>query len=224
MKDPYSVLGVSSDASMEEVTAAYRKLARKYHPDINPDDVTAEEKMRQINAAYEQIKTGETGGVNYEQADGSYGPQREYDSSRGSYQGDDPYGGFNFDFEDIFGSFFGGGDPYVQAEMYMSRGQYQYAGQILSQINNRDARWYYLCARANAGAGNQVSALNYANEAVRMEPANRQYQQLLEQFKSGNYTYQNAGRQSGYNMENMGSSFLSIMLMQLFCCFCCRLF
>jgi molecular chaperone DnaJ len=209
---------------MEEVTAAYRKLARKYHPDINPDDVTAEEKMRQINAAYEQIKTGETGGVNYEQADGSYGPQREYGSSRGSYQGDDPYGGFNFDFEDIFGSFFGGGDPYVQAEMYMSRGQYQYAGQILSQINNRDARWYYLCARANAGAGNQVSALNYANEAVRMEPANRQYQQLLEQFKSGNYTYQNAGRQSGYNMENMGSSFLSIMLMQLFCCFCCRLF
>lgn len=222
MNDPYSILGVTREASMDEVTAAYRKLARKYHPDINPGDVAAEEKMRQINSAYEQIKTGKTGGVNYEQPDGSYGPQSEYNAGRGAYQGEDPYGGFNF--EDIFGSFFGGGDPLTQAELYINRGEYQYAGQILSGISNRDARWYYLCARANAGAGNSVSALNYANEAVRMEPANVEYQQLLQQFKEGNYNYKNAGNRSGYNMESMGKSFLNILLMQLFCCFCCRPF
>jgi len=226
MNDPYSILEVSRDASMEEVTTAYRKLARKYHPDINPGDEKAEEKMRQINAAYEQIKTGKIGGVGYEQPDGSYGPQSQYNQS-GSYQGEDAYGGFNF--EDLFGSFFGGdyqqgGDPLRQVEMYINKGQYQYAGQLLSKINNRNARWYYLSALANIGAGNKVSALNYANEAVRMEPYNPQYSQFLEQLKSGNYNYQNTGRQYGYDMERRGSGFLSLLLMQLFCCFCCRPF
>ena len=51
MQDPYSVLGVPESASLNEVTAAYRKLAKKYHPDLNPGDKAAEQKMRQINAA-----------------------------------------------------------------------------------------------------------------------------------------------------------------------------
>ncbi|HIW21838.1 MAG TPA: DnaJ domain-containing protein [Candidatus Dorea intestinavium] len=223
MNDPYSVLGVSKEASLEEVTAAYRKLARKYHPDINPGDKLAEEKMRQINAAYDQIKTGQTGGASYEQPDGSYTTQSEYNAQRGAYGGEGAYGSYNFD--DLFGSFFtGGGDPLSQVEFYINRGQYQYAGQVLAQIKNRNARWYYLGARANAGAGNQVSALNYINEAVRLEPANIEYQQLLQQFKEGNYNYRDVGSRSGYNMENMGRSFLNILLMQLFCCFCCRPF
>lgn len=73
MEDPYSILGVSPGASDEELTQAYRKLAKKYHPDINPGNKTAELKMREVNAAYEQIKKQKTGGANYEQADGSYG-------------------------------------------------------------------------------------------------------------------------------------------------------
>ena len=54
--DPYKVLGVSPNASDEEVKAAYRKLAKKYHPDLNPGDEYAAQKMNEINAAYEQIK------------------------------------------------------------------------------------------------------------------------------------------------------------------------
>ena len=56
MDDPYKVLGVSPDASDEEVKRAYRALAKKYHPDRNPGDAAAAQKMREINAAYEQIK------------------------------------------------------------------------------------------------------------------------------------------------------------------------
>ena len=55
-KDPYQVLGVSPDASDDEIKAAYRNLAKKYHPDLNPGDATAAKKMNEINAAYDQIK------------------------------------------------------------------------------------------------------------------------------------------------------------------------
>lgn len=53
MNDPYSVLGVSKDASEDEIKRAYRRLAKKYHPDLNPGDPEAARKMTEINAAFE---------------------------------------------------------------------------------------------------------------------------------------------------------------------------
>ena len=57
ISDPYKVLGVSPTASEQEIAKAYRKLAKKYHPDLNPGDEEAAKKMSEINAAYEQIKS-----------------------------------------------------------------------------------------------------------------------------------------------------------------------
>ena len=85
MRDPYEVLGVSRDASDEEVKKAYRKLAKQYHPDVNPGDKTAEEKMKEINAAYDAIKNGTAA---------QYGSQGGYAGQSGGYGGYG-YGGYS---------------------------------------------------------------------------------------------------------------------------------
>lgn len=76
MFDPYSVLGVSRDASDEEIKKAYRKLSRKYHPDANinnPNKEQAEEKFKEVQQAYEQIMKEKEYGSSYGNAGGYYG-------------------------------------------------------------------------------------------------------------------------------------------------------
>ena len=71
-KNPYTVLGVSENATDEEIRAAYRRLAKQYHPDLNPNDPTAAAKMNDVNVAYDQIKTAEKRAAYRESAQQSY--------------------------------------------------------------------------------------------------------------------------------------------------------
>ena len=82
MTDPYKVLGVPTTATDDEVKVAYRRLAKKYHPDANPGDKVAEQRMKEINAAYDQIMNKTSPGAN--QGYGGY--------SSGGYAGYDPFG------------------------------------------------------------------------------------------------------------------------------------
>ena len=88
--DPYKVLGVSPNASEEEITKAYRRLAKKYHPDLNPGDAAAAEKMSEINAAYDMIKSGKAP----QSSAGGYG-NAGYGAG-GSYTGGYTSGGYTY--------------------------------------------------------------------------------------------------------------------------------
>ena len=97
MKDPYSVLGVRADASDEEISKAYKNLARKYHPDLHPGDKAAEQKMTEINAAYESIKAFRSGKQTYGYEDG--GRSGDPGAYRYASDGQTFYG---FDFDEMF--------------------------------------------------------------------------------------------------------------------------
>ena len=194
VQDPYKVLGVSRDASEEEIKKAYRELSKKYHPDLNPGDESAAKRMSEINAAYEQIQKGDTG-PSYS---GSYGGGSSYGSrGSGSYGN---YGGFGF--EDFFSGFGGGSygsgsrqqqerGEYQAARNYIRNGMYREALNALSgvEVNERDARWYYLNAMANYKAGNRVAALEAAKRACEIEPDNEEYRKLLQSIQSGSNYY-----------------------------------
>ena len=189
--DPYKVLGVSPDASDEEIKRAYRRLAKKYHPDLNPGDAEAARKMQEINTAYEQIKNPEKAAPS-----GGYNPYGGYYRQR-SYEGS-------------------GDDQYQQAAyQYLRFGRYQEALNALQNATERNARWYYLSALANDGLGNQVTALEHIRRAVSMDPDNEEYLDTLNAIENGGAAYRRqAGNFRGFTMH--GSPLANLCL----CWFC----
>lgn len=103
-RDYYEVLGVSKSATDDEIKKAYRSLAKKYHPDLNPGDAEAEKKFKEANEAYEVLSDSDKRDK-YDR----FG-HAAFDPSSGGGSGFGGFGGFggDFDFGDIFSSFFGG--------------------------------------------------------------------------------------------------------------------
>lgn len=164
--NPYRVLGVPDGASEEECTKAYKKLAKKYHPDLNPNNKEAEEKMAEINAAYDQIKSGaasETNPYSYGSYNSSYYNQSR---SRRTSTNSAP---------DYLGS----------AAQFIKTGQYQQAINLLNTIDDRNARWYYLSAVANMSVGNRRIAEDHIKTAYAKEPNNITYRQAYQNIING---------------------------------------
>ena len=207
MFDPYSVLGVSRDASDEEIKKAYRKLSRKYHPDANinnPNKAQAEEKFKEVQQAYEQIMK-----------------EREYGSSYGS---NGNYGGYGYG---GFGSQTNNGYQDEEAVRrqaaanFIQSGHYREAMNVLSSLNQRNGQWYYLSSMANMGLGNNVNALSDIRQAVNMEPDNLQYRMLLQRMEGGGTWYQEQQNPFGGMPSDNGDYCMKLCLANVLCNLCC---
>lgn len=240
MRDPYEVLGVQRGASDDEIKKAYRAKCKRWHPDLNPNDPTAEEHFKEVQAAYDAITKGDTGpqmGGNpyggYQQqgynrqgyGQQGYGQQNYgytgFDGFDG-FEGFDPFGfGFGFGGYQQAGPSASGTDtPEMQAARnFVANGRYAEARRVLDGMNSRSARWYYLSSLANQGLGNSIDALQDARRAVQLDPNNTEYQMHLRRMQNPGQTYrtQTTYAQPGGLMRWCWS----MILLNLLCNCCC---
>lgn len=244
--DPYKVLGVSRNATPEEIKRAYRKKAKEYHPDLHPNDPTAARKMNEVNEAYDMLTNPEKYASRQQQQrqqgqqQGGYSTQQGgYSNQQRSYQGPggwaSDFGGFSF--EDIFGFGFeersagnamnpepeAGDSPEIRRVITAIRNRaYQEAVRILTNIpsTGRNARWYYLSALANHGMGNTVTAADHMQRAVQLDPNNRMYHQLLQQFRRAGQTYEQNARGFNTGAVDMQKLCLGLCAANFFCTYC----
>lgn len=238
--DPYSVLGISKDASKEEIKKAYRQKAKEYHPDLHPNDEKAAEKMNEINEAYDMLsnpdkyqesKQPKSGHENYSQ--GRYYQKNTYGgASNQGYESQDDFWGFGF--EDIFGfntrthplqkptSYRDDSENIRQAVDFICMDKFEYANQVLNQVisSERDARWHYLNSLSNYGLGNQIRALEEIQKAVQMEPNNQEYMQAYNSMRQNGNEYQTTGEDFRKAAEGMHRYCMSFCTLQFMCMFC----
>ena len=169
MNNPYEVLGVSETATDEEVKAAYRNLAKKYHPDNYTDSPladVAEQKMKEINEAYDMINQMRQKG----KGTGSTGSS-SYNANSSSSQ-------------------------FYNVRIYIQRGLLDQADQILENTaqSMRTAEWHYLKGMIAYRRGWSEQAFSYFTTACNMDPNNTEYRAALNNMQN-----QRAYNYGGFN-------------------------
>lgn len=187
MRDPYSVLGVDQNASDEEIKKAYRELARKYHPDNyqnNPLADLAEEKMKEINEAYDAITKSRAGGGGYQQSSGSYGQQRSYGGSANP--------------------------TFAQIRNLINAGDLQTAERLLLEVPQKNGEWYFLSGSIAYRKGWLDEAMQNYSLACQMDPGNMEYRQALAMMQQGGQAYRPYGYSGGMDGLDCCTSLLCL--------------
>ena len=208
MTDPYQVLGVSPSATDEQIKNADRELARKYHPDNyvnNPLADLAQEKMKEINEAYDQIQRQRK--QQQQSYSGQASANRGYSNagySRQSYSGQ-------------------GRSQFADIRQLLNSNRLSEAEELLEGIpqQRRDAEWYYLRGRVFYVHGWLDQAYSYYTRAVQMNPGNAEYQTALNQLMWQRNTGRPSGGYGDYRNVQSGGMSGCDMCSGLICADCC---
>lgn len=208
MRDPYQVLGVPSTATDEEVKKAYRDLARKYHPDNyhdNPLADLAQERMKEINEAYEAVQS-----------------QRKAQRSGGYSAGGQRYGGQGYGYQSGYQNGYQGGytSRYQRVRMAVSSGDLNLAEELLNAQSDHDAEWNFLKGAICYRRGWLDEARRYYQTAVTMAPDNPEYQRALDILEGRGTAY----RPEGYGDVTTGACGDSSCLRLCGATLCCNAF
>lgn len=188
MENPYKVLGIREGASVDEIKAAYKELAKKYHPDKyvnNPLGDLAAEKMKEINEAYDYLM--KNGGK----------------QSNGNYSGG--YGGQNT-------------SKYGYIRNLINSGNIAQAESQLMGMNTRDAEWNYLMGVIMMRKGWYDSAYQHLSRATSMAPHNMEYANAFNSINQSGNIYRNMGGARGYNQGGMSTCDCCSNLICADCC------
>lgn len=195
--NPYEVLGIKPGASQDEIKSAYRKLIKQYHPDKfidNPLKNLAEEKMIEINEAYNAL-TKNSGNNNYNSSSSSnYNNSSSYNNTSNT----------SYEFQEIRRS--------------IQTGNYAFAESKLNSITNRTAEWNYLYGAVMLNKGWFDSALQHMNTAVNMDPNNFEYRQGLNSLRQRSNSYSNPYyRTTNTNNADMCNCCLNLWCLDSLC-------
>ncbi|MDR1620076.1 MAG: DnaJ domain-containing protein [Clostridiales bacterium] len=177
--NPYKVLGVSEDATQEEIRKAYRGMVKKYHPDKyadNPLKELANEKLKEINEAYEMLTKKNTASSSATSgADRAYGG---YSGSGGAYSGPNAA-------------------EFARARNYINQNNLQAAKLILDGLQVRNAEWYFLYGIIYLRQGWHEKAREYLSRAYEQEPGNAEYRNAYTAINNAGSPFRTYGGQSG---------------------------
>ncbi len=174
--NPYEVLGVSPNATEEEIKKAYKTLIKKYHPDLNtnnPNKEEYEEKFKEVQQAYDILMKKGTS------------PNEFYNAYSQNAGGDDEQS-----------------LQFRAARSYIQNGRLDEAMNVLNSMTDRNAEWYFLRSNVHLRMGRESAALEDAKIAASMEPGNMTYQQYLFSLQSNTNWYQQ--QTAGYGGNMMG--------------------
>lgn len=196
MKDPYMTLGVSRNATDEEIKKAYRTLARKYHPDnyagSDLADV-AEEKMKEINEAYDMI-----------------GKMRSAGGSGGSYTGGSSSQGYT-------------SGNYAEIRYRINEGRFSDAEILLDAIpaSQRGAEWNFLKGCVMMQRGYYFDAQKYIETACYLDPTNMEYRQVKQRMRATASSYDSPYRTTSYGSACSGTDCCTSLICADCLCECC---
>lgn len=201
MRNPYEVLGIKEGASEEEIKKAYREMVKKYHPDqyqANPLSDLAEEKLREVNEAYDMLTKNQAPGNRGQgwsgRSGGNKGAAWGQNAGAGSQDGN-----------------------FAAIRMHINSGNIGMAEELLNRETQRNAEWYYLKGLVFLRKGWYDEAKTHIGNAMNMDPGNYEYRDAYNRLNMTNQNYRGAAYGRGYNQ---GPDLCS-MCQCLWCSDCC---